>query len=123
MKVVSDSSVLIGLSSIGKLALLHDKYPDGVFIPLAVWTEVVEQGGKRPGARKVSQADWITVHDVKNWEMVQILKMELDEGEAEAIALAREVEADVVLKYLDKSIADVYRFGIQKKYNTKKGGK
>jgi|LGVF01.2.fsa_nt_gb hypothetical protein len=46
--------------------------------------------------------------------MVQILKMELDEGEAEAIALAREVEADVVLKYLDKSIADVYHLGIQK---------
>ena len=97
MKVVSDSSVLIGLSSIGRLALLHDKYPDGVLIPVAVWTEVVEQGEKRPGARKVDQADWITVYDVKNWEMVQILKMELDEGEAEAIALAREVEADVVL--------------------------
>ena len=45
----------------------------------------------------MDQADWITVYDVKNWEMVQILKMELDEGEAEAIALAREVEADVVL--------------------------
>ena len=97
MKVVSDSSVLIGLSSIGRLALLHNKYPDGVLIPVAVWREVVEQGEKRPGARKVDQADWITVYDVKNWEMVQILKMELDEGEAEAIALACEVETDVVL--------------------------
>lgn len=62
MKVVSDSSVLIGLSSIRRLALLHDKYPDGVLIPVAVWREVVEQGGKRPGARKVDQADWITVY-------------------------------------------------------------
>jgi predicted nucleic acid-binding protein len=34
---------------------------------------VVEQGEKRAGARKVDQADWITVHDVKNREMVQIL--------------------------------------------------
>jgi predicted nucleic acid-binding protein len=60
------------------LALLHDKYPDGVLIPVAVWREVVEQGEKRAGARKVDQADWITVHDVKNREMVQILEEKAD---------------------------------------------
>jgi predicted nucleic acid-binding protein len=62
-----------------------------------VWKEVVEQGGDRPGSHQVSKADWINVHDLKNQDISRILKMELDEGESEAIALADELKADVVL--------------------------
>ncbi len=40
MSVVADASVLIGLSSIGKLPLLHERFPEGVLIPSAVWQEV-----------------------------------------------------------------------------------
>lgn len=97
MKVVANASILIGLSSIGRLALLHKRFPDGVLIPPAVWKEVVEQGGERPGAREVVEANWITVRDVTAREIVQLLQMELEEGEAEAIALAHEVGAEIVL--------------------------
>jgi len=62
-----------------------------------VWKEVVEQGGDRPGSHQISKADWINVHDLKNQDISTILKMELDEGESEAIALADELKADVVL--------------------------
>jgi predicted nucleic acid-binding protein len=57
----------------------------------------VEQGGERPGAREVAKAKWITVRDVTAQEIVQLLEMELEEGEAEAIALAHEIGARVVL--------------------------
>ena len=52
MKVVSNASVLIGLSSIDRLELLYERFPAGILIPPTVWTEVVEQGQGRPGARQ-----------------------------------------------------------------------
>ena len=97
MKVVADASILIGLSSIGQLALLNERFPGGVLIPPAVWREVVEQGKERPGAREVAGANWITVRDVTTRKIVQLLEMALEEGEAEAIALAHEIGAEVVL--------------------------
>ena len=97
MPIVADASILIGLSSIGELTLLYKRFSDGVLIPPAVWREVVEQGGERPGAREVAEADWVTVCDVTALEIVQLLQVELDEGEAEAIALAHQVGAKVVL--------------------------
>jgi hypothetical protein len=90
-------SVLIGLSSIGKLLLRREKFPEGVLVPEAVWREVVHEGGERLGAREVATADWITVQKVNAEGTVRLLRAELDEGEAEAIALAHEVGADVVL--------------------------
>lgn len=42
MKPVSNSSVLIALSSIRQLELINQRFPDGVMIPQAVWKEVVE---------------------------------------------------------------------------------
>ncbi len=97
MIVVADASVLIGLSSIGYLHLIQEQFSGKLLIPPAVWKEVVEQGGDRPGSHQVSKADWINVHDLKNQDISTILKMELDEGESEAIALADELKADVVL--------------------------
>lgn len=97
MTIVADASVLIGLSSIGRLALLHERFSDGVLVPPAVWREVVEQGGERPGAREVAEARWITVREVTAQEIVQLLRMGLEEGEAEAIALAYEIGAEVVM--------------------------
>lgn len=97
MKVVSNTSVLIGLSSIGLLQLLRDRFPEGILIPEAVWREVVVEGGDRPGAQDVSEANWIEVHKVNDDRIVRLLRAELDEGEAEAIALALEQNAKLVL--------------------------
>jgi len=97
LKVISNASVLIGLSSIGMLLLLRERFPEGILVPEAVWREVVDEGAERPGAREVSAANWIKVQKVKDKRMVGLLRAELDEGEAEAIALAHEVGADVVL--------------------------
>ena len=97
MKAVADASVLIGLSGIGLLALLKDRFPHGVLVPPAVWREVVERGGNRPGVKEIAGATWITVLEPKDGEVVRVLRINLDEGEAEAIALAHEQHADAVL--------------------------
>lgn len=97
MKVVSDSSVLIALSSIGYLTLIKERFPKGIAIPQAVWREVVVDGGEKKGALSVAKSDWISVITVKDDRTVSLLQAELDLGEAEAIALAKELDADVVL--------------------------
>ncbi len=97
MKVVADASVLISLSRIKQLDILHDRFPEGALIPPAVWKEVVEEGGGRPGAREVSESEWISIQDFTEQGIKNLLQIDLDEGEVAAIALAYEINADVVL--------------------------
>jgi hypothetical protein len=97
MIAVANASVLIGLSAIDRLALLQARFPDGIVIPDAVWREVVEAGGSRPGAHAVRVAPWIRRQTAGNLAWVRLLRTELDEGEAETIVLASEVGAGVVL--------------------------
>jgi len=97
LKVVADASVLIGLSSIHKLDVLHERFPEGVFVPPAVWKEVVEEGSGRPGAREVAESEWIHIQDFTEQGIANLLQAELDDGEVAAIALAYEIHADVVL--------------------------
>ncbi len=97
MNVVADASVLIALSAIDELPLLPAMFPAGVLVPDAVWREVVEDGGNRPGARLVAEAKWVQVRRVGRTDLVKLLRANLDDGEAEAIALAQEIKADLVL--------------------------
>jgi hypothetical protein len=97
LKTVSNSSVLIGLSFIGKLSLLKKRFPAGIIIPQAVWKEVVEEGKGKSGSLEISSASWISVGKAKDKGLVDLLKAELDAGEAEAIVLAHEIKADVIL--------------------------
>jgi len=109
---ISDSSTLIHLARTGHLGLVREFYGD-VVIPPAVWREVVEEGEGRPGAREVqhaAQAGWIRVVAPANTSLLRLLSRQLDDGEAEAIALALEHAPEVIL--LDESdarrVADVY---------------
>lgn len=96
MTVVSDASALINLARIGELSLLHRLY-GALVIPQAVWREVVVEGQGQPGAEEVGNAPWIETRKVTNEHLVQALRQDLDAGEAESIALALELEADVLL--------------------------
>jgi hypothetical protein len=96
VSVVSNASPLINLARIGKLDLLHDLYGE-LTIPEAVWREVVVEGAGQPGADEVKGATWIKRHAVTNRQLVHALQQELDAGEAEAIVLASETEAELLL--------------------------
>ena len=85
---VSNSSPLIHLSMVGRISLLHRF--SSIYIPPAVWQEVVEQGGRRPGTAEIRDAresGWLRVIEPSDKTLVRLLKQELHAGEAESIAL------------------------------------
>ncbi len=97
MIVVSDTTPLIGLSSIGRLELLRELFDD-VYIPQAVFDETVTSGREEGKAKHaVADANWIYVVEVKDRLAVNILLDEMDLGEVETIILASELNADWVL--------------------------
>jgi predicted nucleic acid-binding protein len=107
MIVVSNSSPLVSLGAIGRFELLRDLY-GGIAVPRAVHHEVAVQGTGRPGAVEVQSFDWITVCDINSPYVVTALQGKLDQGEAEAIALALELPADLLL--MDERLGGIERF-------------
>ncbi len=97
MIVVSDTSPLIGLATIGRFELLHQLFGE-VYIPKAVYDESVTAGREEGGAKQeVTEAFWIKTVEVQDRLSVDVLLDELDLGEAEAIVLAKELNAEWVL--------------------------
>lgn len=96
--VVSDSSTLMHLAALERLTLLRDFFGQ-VVVPPAVWHEVVTEGKGRPGAAEVSQArqsGWLAIETPVDQALLQLLRRELNDGEAEAIAVAVERQADLI---------------------------
>jgi predicted nucleic acid-binding protein len=102
---ICDSSTLIHLAKIKRLHLLRDFHKD-IFIAPAVWREVVQEGREWPGSSEVEQgrqAGWIEVVEPANRPLIHFLQKDLHDGESETIALAIELNPDVV--FLDESEA------------------
>jgi hypothetical protein len=96
MVIVSDTSPLINLAIIGHLDLIPRLF-QSVILPQSVLDEIVTAGAGLPGADEIRQADWVEVRTCQNQFLVQTLMEKLDPGEAEAIALALEIRADLIL--------------------------
>jgi predicted nucleic acid-binding protein len=97
--VVSDTSPLVHLSRVGLFSLLEAFY-GRLLIPPAVWREAVEEGRGRVGEAEVRAAvgaGWIDIRTPTDAPLLRLLKQELDDGEAEGIALASEVGADLIV--------------------------
>jgi uncharacterized protein len=88
MIVVSDTSALTALLQIGRIELLARLYHE-IVIPEAVERELRHDHPALP--------QFIHVNRVKNPSVVQRLAQELDQGEAEAIALMLENRGDLLL--------------------------
>ncbi len=88
MIVVSDTSAITTLLQIGKAGLLEELYQE-VLIPEAVRSELLILHSSLP--------DFIQFFSVKDKNAVARLLKELDHGEAEAIVLAKEKNADILL--------------------------
>ncbi len=111
MIVVSDTSAIINLAAVGQLHLLEQLYGT-VLIPSAVWNEIVGGGPEVPGAEAASLA-WIRTIAVANHSLVTSLAGQLDLGEAEAIALALEQRADLLLVDERRGRAVATSFGVK----------
>jgi uncharacterized protein len=114
--VIVDSSTLMHLAAIGRFILLKDLYGTLV-VPPAVWREVVEQGKGRAGVVELEaahQAGWIEVLAPGNEPLLRSLRHELDEGEAEVIALSVEHPGSLVLVDESEARRVASDFGIEK---------
>ncbi len=96
MIVVSNASPLVALIDINQSALLPQLYGQ-VLVPEAVWQEVFERGGDYPQRKEIAQASWLERRVVVDTLTARALQENLDMGEAEAITLAVEVKADLLL--------------------------
>lgn len=94
--VIADSTCLIGLSKIQRLALLPALFTRITLAP-AVWHEVVVQGVGRSGSTEVQNANWIDVRTAKDTLAVEALRLNLGAGESESMVLARELNASLVI--------------------------
>lgn len=110
MIVVNDTSPITNLAAVGHLDLLQQLYGQ-IVIPPAVYRKLTTAGETIPGYKEVQTFDWITVQPVNNSELVASLLDQLDEGEAEAIALAIEQQADWLLidEELGRQFAEAYQ--------------
>jgi hypothetical protein len=88
MIVVSDTSVITSLIHIGHLDLLQ-KLHGKILIPPVVQQELFRAHQALPA--------FLEVRDAADRQMVARLEAELDLGEAEAIVLAKETNADLLL--------------------------
>lgn len=96
MIVVCNTSPITNLAAIGHLELLQRLY-GRIYIPEGVWEELNAGSRGWPGRDEVERAPWIKRNDVDNRPLAIALQRDLDRGEAETIAMAVELGADLGL--------------------------
>ena len=96
MIVVSDTSPISNLIQIGRLDLLHEVFGE-VLIPPMVQEEILELANFGIDLKAFLKSEWITTRSLRDPSKTTPLLADLDEGESEAIALAKEVAADWIL--------------------------
>lgn len=100
--VVSNAGPLITLAKIHRSELLKDLFGH-IVIPRAVFNEVVLRGTGEPGSEETKNASWIETRLAVDDLSVSVLRESIDAGESEAIVLAQELGADLLL--LDDALA------------------
>jgi len=88
---------------LNKLHLLKELYGE-IIIPFAVYLEI-EAGKDKAFYKDLSTYDWIKINRIEDSSTTEYL-FDLDDGEAEVLILAREIEADLVL--LDETLGRRY---------------
>ena len=96
MKIVSNTSPISNLAKVGQLELMQRLY-GMILIPTAVYEELLDERAGETVITAVQSAIWLEVQPVQNQELVSELRNRVNLGEAEAIALAVEVEATRLL--------------------------
>lgn len=90
---VVNTSPLIFLGHLGRLGLLQYAGRN-IYIPLAVAEEVAEKPDAAALAVQIACGTWIQVRDVSDQTAVNLVRSALHKGEAEAIVLATELQAE-----------------------------
>ena len=91
--IVSDASPLIVLLKTNKLSILEKLFKK-ILIPEAVYKEITAKHHEKLVFEKL---EWIETRKVGNAETVAFLEKLIDSGEAEAIILAKESKATLIV--------------------------
>jgi predicted nucleic acid-binding protein len=94
--IVADAGPIIAFARIGRLNLVQ-QVVGTLVIPNAVFEELVGTGRDRPGATEVETGGWIQRRAVKDRTAVVMLPQVLHLGEREAIVLAKELHASLLI--------------------------
>lgn len=92
--IVSNTTPIISLLKLNRLELLQQLYTQ-IHIPLAVYNEI-EAGKTKRYYKDLSKIDWINITKIQDRQAVKYF-LDLDAGEAEAIVLATEINADLII--------------------------
>lgn len=114
MIVISDTSAITNLAAIKHLQLLLQLY-NRVLIPKAVYRELTDIDTPPPIIIEVQSVNWLEVRQVRDLDVVERLQKDakLDIGESEAIALALELDADLLLIDERRGRAEADRRGLR----------
>ena len=86
MPVVSNTSPLLNLAIVSRPALLREQFGE-IWVPPGVMGELrLEEDLPGSGAmREAKETGWLRVAEVEDQPLVQALRRDLDQGEAEAM--------------------------------------
>lgn len=93
MLVISDTSAITNLISIKQAKLLHQLFGT-IVIPQAVHEELSDYERQK---EYLDQVAWLVVKEISATERLVNLQLSLDAGEAEAIILAQQTNADLLI--------------------------
>jgi uncharacterized protein len=98
MRAVSNTSPISNLASIGRFELLKSQFsalwiPDAVVKELTAHPDPIAQAAIQSAVRD----QWLRIATPCDSSLLRLLLLQLHQGEAEAIALASELNADIAL--------------------------
>ncbi len=96
MTVVSNTSPLLNLALIGRLALIEAQF-DEVVIPLTVWHEIQAGAAGVDQIESLRDRGGLRIVSPESTELLTELQRELDAGEAAALAYAIDTDAERIL--------------------------
>lgn len=94
--IVSNTSPLINFAAIDRLDILQKLFGD-ITIPKAVERELLERGTFYPSASVIRTSTFIHCVEIKGHAFSSTLSRNLEDGEAEAITLALDHQAELIL--------------------------
>lgn len=103
LKIVSNTTPIISLLKLSKLDLLQKLYGE-INIPKAVYEEI-EAGKQKVFYQNLAKISWINILEIENKQALNYF-IDLDKGEAEAIILATEINADLTI--IDEKLGRFY---------------
>lgn len=96
MVIISDTTTLSNLLVVGKTHLLRSLYQE-ITIPPAVRDELLAFTAMRAAVEEFLAETWVRVDAPTDAISLKLLRISLDGGEAEALALAVEHKADLLI--------------------------